>query len=53
VFLGGVAVIDESLQPLPVRGRECDRNAGAHAPDSHTPRRPGIPSGIQMSGSIH
>jgi hypothetical protein len=41
------------LNPLAVRRRESEGDAGAHAPDSHAQGSHGIPNGIQMSELIH
>ena len=38
VLLGGIAVVDQSQQPLAIRWRESEGDARAHAKDSHATR---------------
>ena len=53
VLLRGVAVLDQSAEPIEVGGRDRYGNAGSHAADSHAASPPGIPTGNQMSDAIH
>jgi hypothetical protein len=53
MLVRGVAIPCERLQTAAISGLESDGNSGSHAPDSHTFRPRGIPSGIQMSDAIH
>ena len=53
MLVWGVAIPREHLQTAPIGRLESDGNSGSHAPDSHTSRTTGIPSGIQMSDAIH
>jgi hypothetical protein len=53
MLVRGVAMSREHLQTAKIGRLESDANSGSHAPDSHAFRPPGIPSGIQMSDTIH
>jgi hypothetical protein len=53
MFLRRVAVPNQSLEAPTYRRRDREGNASSHAPESHTPARPGIPNGILMSGFVN
>ena len=53
MLLRRVAVLNQSLEPTNIGGRNEDRFSCAHRANSHVEPASGIPSGIQMLGSIH
>lgn len=53
VFLWGVAICDQSVEPPPVSLAESDRYSIAHVPDSHMLPPSGIPLRTLPSRSIH
>jgi hypothetical protein len=53
VFLGRVAILDESDEPLPVGWREGDENSSAHAAESHARQHTGIQKRTQALDFIH
>ena len=53
LFLGGVAIPNQSTKTSAVSWRDTDRNSGAHAKDSHGKAPMGIPIGIQPLDIIH
>ena len=53
VLMRRVTIPRERGQAAAISGFESDGNSRSHPPDSHVTSPPGIPNGIQMSGSIH
>ena len=53
VLLRRIAVMNHGLDPTKIGGRNGEGLSCAHRADSHAAIPEGIPSGIQMSGSIH
>jgi hypothetical protein len=53
MLLRRIAVMHQGLEPTNIGGRNGERLSCAHRADSHAAIPQGIPSGIQMSGSIH
>jgi Integrase core domain len=53
VLLRGVPVIDDSVQPRAVRGRDSDGCSCTHATDSHTQHQMGIPKRTLRSDVTH
>ena len=53
MLLRRVAVLNQSLEPTNIGGRNGERFSRAHPPDSHVRTARGIPSGTQMLASIH
>ena len=53
VLLRRVAVLNQGFEPTNIGGRNGKGFSCAHRADSHAETPAGIPSGIQMSGSIH
>src|SRR5271168_4021076 len=53
VLLPRVAVTNQGFKPTNIGGRNRKGFSCAHRADSHDATPEGIPSGIQMSGSIH
>jgi hypothetical protein len=53
VLLRRVTVLNQRFEPTNIGGRNREGFSCAHRADSHAATPEGIPSGIQMSGSIH
>ena len=53
VLLGAVPIQDDRIQTLMIRIGQHDRDTRAHAPNSHTPDREGIPRGTQTLDLYH
>jgi len=53
MFLGGAAVPDHSFKTEAVGRTDCDRNSGAHAPDSQMRAALGIPKRTHSLGGDH
>src|SRR3954451_5490007 len=53
MLLRAVAVRDDGMKPVTVRGGHCTCDPGGHAPDSHASIATGIPKRTLPSPSIH
>ena len=53
MFLGSVAVPDRAFKATAVGETDCERNSGAHAPDSHGHPKRGIPNRTLLLGGDH
>ena len=53
MLLGRIAIPRQRLQAAAISACDCDGNSCAHAPESHAPKRSGIPFRIQLSDLIH
>lgn len=53
VLLGAVPIQDDRIQSRTIRIGQHDRDTRAHAPDSHTPDRGGIPHRTEASELTH